>query len=289
MQRGNLEVFDGTCDLTDEDAHEATIRACRSANPGIIIVGIPRTASKSHFEFCMTFCTWHHDRGALHILILTDSEGALSEEQFLAIEPLHWSERSAWLGRDLQQVGIWARLDSNVSAMSRARVWTNSFTMAEYIQQKAIAREGPPHSDELFQWLKTVIQGDASSDAMQFAQRLHDTADEELVTLETFAAAAHRKPDLAEELDRADDAVEAEVDEEIPSPAQQRQLLRALVNLGHPTIGEYCRALRNGPCRRGITRWVKRYFKCPECETRPMPRTRLAAALPKCYRFRVVG
>ena len=106
---------------------------------------------------------------------------------------------------------------------------------------------------------------------MQFAQRLRDTADEELVTpLETFVAA------------------EAEVDEKTPSPAQQRQLLRAHVNLGHPSIGEFCRALRNGRCRRGVVRWVKRYFKCPECEARPMPRTRPAAALPKSYRFNQV-
>ena len=91
---------------------------------------------------------------------------------------------------------------------------------------------------------------------------------------EACVAAAHRESDLAEELDRADEAVEAEVDEEIPSPAQQRQLLRAHVNLGHPTIGEFCRALRNGRCRRGVTRLVKRCFKCSECEARPMPRTR---------------
>ena len=113
---------------------------------------------------------------------------------------------------------------------------------------------------------------------MKFAQRLRDTADEELVTpLETFVAAAHREPGLAQELDRADEAVEAEVEEETPSPAQQRQLLRAHINR-HPTIGEFCRALRNGRCRRGFVRWVKRYFKCPECEARPMPRTRPAAA-----------
>ena len=104
------------------------------------------------------------------------------------------------------------------------------------IQQEAIAGEGPLHSEELFHLLKTVIQGEALSHAMQFAQRLRDTADEELVApLETFAAAAHREPDLAEELDRADEVAEAEVDEETPSPAQQRQLLRADVNLGHPT------------------------------------------------------
>ena len=96
---------------------------------------------------------------------------------------------------------------------------------------------------------------------MQFAQRSRDTANEELVApLGNFVAAAYREPDLAEELDRADEAAEAEVDEETPSPAQQRQLLRAHVNLGHPAIGEFCRALRNGRYRRCLVRWVKRYF-----------------------------
>ena len=59
---------------------------------------------------------------------------------------------------------------------------------------------------------------------MQFARRLRDTANEELVTpLGNFVAAAHREPDLAVELDRADEAAEGEVDEETPSPSQQRQ------------------------------------------------------------------
>ena len=97
-----VALFDETCDLTDEEAQQATVRACRSANPGIIIVGIPRTASKSHFEFCMTLCTWQHERGALYIMILTDSEDALSKEQFSALETLHRSDGSAWLGRDLR-------------------------------------------------------------------------------------------------------------------------------------------------------------------------------------------
>ena len=57
-----------------------------------------------------------------------------------------------------------------------------------------------------------MVQGEALSHAMQFAQRLRDTADEELVTpLENVVAAAHREPDLAEELDRADEAAQAEV------------------------------------------------------------------------------
>ena len=110
--------------------------------------------------------------------------------------------------------------------------------MAENFQQEAIAREGPLYSEDLFHLLRTVIQGEGLSHAMQFAQRLRDTADEELVTpLENFVAAACREPDLAEELDRADEAAEAEVDEETPSPSLQRQLLRAHVNLWHPAIG----------------------------------------------------
>ena len=34
--------------------------------------------------------------------------------------------------------------------------------------------------------------------------------------------------------------------------------------------------------------WPRWYFKCPECEARPMPGSRPAAALPKCYRFNQV-
>ena len=238
-----VAFFDETCGLTNEEAQDTTVRACR-ANLGIITIGIPRVASKSHLEFCMTLCTWQHERGALYILILTDSEDALSEEQFSALGTLHQSEGSTWLGWDLRQMGIGARLDSNLLARRTARVWTNSFTMEEHIQQEAIAREGPLHSEKLFHLLKTAIQGEAFSHAMQFAQRLRDTAGEELLSpLETFVAARHREPDLAEELDRADEAAEAEVDEETPSTAQKRQLLRGHVNLGHPTIGEFCRAL----------------------------------------------
>ena len=50
-------------------------------------------------------------------------------------------------------------------------------------------------------WLfETVTQGDATSRAWQFAQRLRNTADEELVVpLETSVAAPHREPDFAED------------------------------------------------------------------------------------------
>ena len=43
-----VALLDETCDSMDEDAQEATVRACCSVNPGIIIVGIPRTAPTSN-------------------------------------------------------------------------------------------------------------------------------------------------------------------------------------------------------------------------------------------------
>ena len=122
---------------------------------------------------------------------------------------------------------------------------------------------------------------------MHIAQRLRDSADEELVALlGTFETATHREPDLAEELDRTDEAAEAEVDEGTPSLAQQRQLLRAHVNLGHPTIREFCRALRNGRCRGGVVRWTKRHFQCPECDQcRELGRRKLCRSVPVATRF----
>ena len=119
-----VALSDETCDLTDEDAQEATVRACHSVKHGIIIVGISRKAPKNHFKFCMTLCTCDPDR----------LRGCTFRGTVLALETLHRSEGGAWLGRDLRQ-----RLDSNLPAMSRARVWTKSFTMAEHIQQESIA------------------------------------------------------------------------------------------------------------------------------------------------------
>ena len=100
-----VALFDGKCILTDEDAQEATVRAYHSANHGTIIVGIPRIASKGHFGFCAALCTEQHERGALYMMTLTDLEETLSEEQHMALETLHRVEGSAWLGRDLRQMG----------------------------------------------------------------------------------------------------------------------------------------------------------------------------------------
>ena len=138
-------------------------------NPGILIVYVPGKSPKSHIGFWMTLCTWQHERGALFITIMTYSEETLSEERFLALETLHKSEGSAWLGRALRQMGTRARLDSNLSVVNRASVWTNSFTVAVQIQQEAIAKTGSLRSEGLFRLLETVVQGDASSRERQYA------------------------------------------------------------------------------------------------------------------------
>ena len=97
LQRENLDVrsvgttrplrgvafFDETCGLTDADAQEATVRACRSVNPGRINLGTPELSRRTS-----TLCTWQHERGSLHIMIPTDSEDALSEEHYLALKTL---------------------------------------------------------------------------------------------------------------------------------------------------------------------------------------------------------
>ena len=56
MQHENLDVrsVGTTRPLRGVALFDETLRACCSVNPGIIILGIPRTASKSHLEFCMT-------------------------------------------------------------------------------------------------------------------------------------------------------------------------------------------------------------------------------------------
>ena len=39
-------LFDQNCDLNDAEAQEDTVQACRSANPGIIIICTSRNTSK---------------------------------------------------------------------------------------------------------------------------------------------------------------------------------------------------------------------------------------------------
>ena len=71
----------------------------------------------------------------------------------------------------------------------------------------------------------------------------------------------YREPDLAELLDRADEAAEAEVDEETPPPSMQRQPLRAHVNLGHPTIWRILACMAKWPLPTGCCQMGKTLFQ----------------------------
>ena len=98
-----------------------------------------------------------------------------------------------------------------------------------------------------------------------------------------------QEPDLATEIGRAADALKEEAADEIPTPAQQRQSLRAHVNLGHPPK---MRILRR-PEKRALPLWcgapgenvtfVVLDVKHDRCHV-----ARLATALPKCYPFNQV-
>ena len=67
-----------------------------------------------------------------------------------------------------------------------------------------------------------------------------------------------------------------EADDEVSTPAQERQLLRAHVNLARQPTAVFCRASSNGRCRRGAIRWTERHFSCLQCE---------GSLHPKCCRF----
>ena len=90
----------------------------------------------------------------------------------MALKNLRRIEGSAWLGRDLRQMGTGTRLDPKSPTMSRARVWTNSFAVAAHIHREAIAKEEPLHNEELFHLLEAVIQGEASSREEQIVQKI---------------------------------------------------------------------------------------------------------------------
>ena len=130
-----IALFDGKHDLTDADAQEATVRTCRSANPGIIILYVHRTASKSHLGFCMSLCTWQHERGALYIMILTDSDtfrGAVFGARNTPPERRECLARTgSQTNGDRGQIGHepCPRVDH-----------TTSFTVVAHIQQEAVAQ-----------------------------------------------------------------------------------------------------------------------------------------------------
>ena len=91
-----------------------------------------------------------------------------------------------------------------------------------------------------------------------------------------FSDVRRRGPASATEIDRCDEVLEEEAAGEMPTPAQQRQVLGAHVNLGRPPSGDFCRALRNGRCVMFVVVRVK-HDQCHVPDQLPR--------IPKCYRF----
>ena len=75
-----------------------------------------------------------------------------------------------------------------------------------------------------------------------------------------------------------------------PTEQQLRDLKIAHDNSGHPSNADFARLLRRGNARPEVAAWVRRNFKCEECEAHQQPKARRPAAIPKTYRFNhVVG
>ena len=87
-----------------------------------------------------------------------------------------------------------------------------------------------------------------------------------------------------------------EQDEHIPPPdywpteQEMRDLKITHDNAGHPTNQDFARLLRRGHARPEVANWVRKHFKCPDCEANKRPSARRPAAVPRTYQFNhVVG
>ena len=108
------------------------------------------------------------------------------------------------------------------------------------------------------------------------------------------------KNELPDERIENDDNAEPSSDEEEepgarhpnfePSAAQLRDLKIAHDNAGHPNNADFARMIKLGNGKKEIVQWVRKNFKCEECEAHKRPKARRPAAVPKSYRFNhVIG
>ena len=70
---------------------------------------------------------------------------------------------------------------------------------------------------------------------------------------------------------------------------EKKAILRAHVNLGHPSQSEFVRLLKAAGCRPDVISYVQREFSsCSGCDLEKRPPTRLPASTPRTYDFNVV-
>ena len=76
-------------------------------------------------------------------------------------------------------------------------------------------------------------------------------------------------------------------EEEKPDEKQMKMLQLAYEHMGHPTKRSFARTLHLGGARPGIVTWVRKNFRCGQCESHGRPAPIRKAATPKMYEFNV--
>jgi len=88
------------------------------------------------------------------------------------------------------------------------------------------------------------------------------------------------------------DDEEMEVNDPLWYPSKQQlvDLKIAHDNAGHPTASDFARLIKLGNGRPEVYKWVKKNFRCDDCEAHRKPKAKRPSAVPKTYRFNhVVG
>ena len=66
-----------------------------------------------------------------------------------------------------------------------------------------------------------------------------------------------------------------------PTPQQLKDLKIVHDNHGHPTASDFARIIKLGNGMPALYRWVKKHFKCDDCEANKRPRAKRPSAVPK--------
>ena len=131
---------------------------------------------------------------------------------------------------------------------------------------------------------------EATWESMNYPELEPIPEDSEIIGETTLRGDQQEHADHQEHAWDGDEAEDAQDEMETPSKHQQQELRRVHINLGHPRLPEFLRALRVGRCRVGIRRWVRQHFHCPQCDSARKPGIRRPAILSRSYDFnRAVG
>ena len=93
-----------------------------------------------------------------------------------------------------------------------------------------------------------------------------------------------------DEAAEAEEGSEPAAEERELSPEEMRLVEKVHVDVGHPTRDEYLRLLRCAHARPEVISYVKKRFRCGQCESSVRMKARRRAAVPRTYAFnKIVG